>query len=247
MSATALARSIIFTNAGQAMSKGEFEIIEKYFARLTETRAEALGLKDDAAILDIPPGHQLVVSTDTANAGTHFLVEASPADIAHKVLRQNLSDLAAMGAQPYCYQLAMVFPEGAKGFGKPFSERYRLQRFGRGGFVEVALETGTPIIPVAVVGAEEIYPKLGEIGGLARLAGVPYFPLTPTFPWLGPLGLLPLPSRWRIEFLEPIDLSGYGPGASQDRSLVFDLSEQVRETIQEGLYRGLVERGPAFL
>ncbi|MCB1533078.1 MAG: thiamine-monophosphate kinase [Alphaproteobacteria bacterium] len=111
MSATALARSIIFTNAGQAMSKGEFEIIEKYFARLTETRAEALGLKDDAAILDIPPGHQLVVSTDTANAGTHFLVEASPADIAHKVLRQNLSDLAAMGAQPYCYQLAMVFPE----------------------------------------------------------------------------------------------------------------------------------------
>lgn len=143
--------------------------------------------------------------------------------------------------------LAMVFPEGAKGFGKPFSERYRLQRFGRGGFVEVALETGTPIIPVAVVGAEEIYPKLGEMPAVAKLAGAPYVPMTPTFPWLGPLGLLPLPSRWRIEFLEPIDLSGYGPGASGDRSLVFDLSEQVRETIQEALYRGLVERGPAFL
>ncbi|MBN8868161.1 MAG: acyltransferase family protein [Solirubrobacterales bacterium] len=141
----------------------------------------------------------------------------------------------------------MVFPEGQKGFGKPFAERYRLQRFGRGGFVEVALEAGAPIVPVAVVGAEEIYPKLGEAKPLAKLIGSPYVPITPTFPWLGPLGLLPLPSRWRIEFLEPIDLSGYGPGASEDRSLVFDISEQVRERIQDALYRGLVERGPAFL
>lgn len=141
----------------------------------------------------------------------------------------------------------MVFPEGAKGFGKPFAERYRVQRFGRGGFVEVALETGSPIVPVAVVGAEEIYPKLGESGVLARLSGAPYVPITPLFPMLGPLGLLPLPSRWRIEFLEPIDLSGYGPGASEDRSLVFDLSEQIREMVQEALYRGLVKRGSAFL
>jgi 1-acyl-sn-glycerol-3-phosphate acyltransferase len=141
----------------------------------------------------------------------------------------------------------MVFPEGAKGFGKPFSERYRVQRFGRGGFVEVALETGSPIVPVAVVGAEEIYPKLAESNVLARLSGAPYVPITPLFPMLGPLGLLPLPSRWRIEFLEPIDLSGYGPGASQDRSLVFDLSEQIREMVQEALYRGLVKRGSAFL
>lgn len=141
----------------------------------------------------------------------------------------------------------LVFPEGAKGFGKPFSERYRLQRFGRGGFVEVALETGSPIVPVAVVGSEEIYPKLGESELLARLTGAPYIPITPTFPWLGPLGLMPLPSRWRIEFLPPIDLSGYGPGSSRDRALVFDITEQVREQIQEALYRGLVERGPAFL
>ncbi|MCO5315243.1 MAG: acyltransferase family protein [Solirubrobacterales bacterium] len=140
-----------------------------------------------------------------------------------------------------------VFPEGQKGFGKPFSERYRLQRFGRGGFIEIALETGSPIVPVAVVGAEEIYPKLGESDLLARLTGAPYVPVTPTFPLLGPLGLLPLPSRWRIEFLEPLDLSGYGPGSSEDRSLVFDLTEQVREQIQQALYRGLVERGPAFL
>lgn len=144
-------------------------------------------------------------------------------------------------------QPVMVFPEGQKGFGKSFADRYRLQRFGRGGFVEVALETGTPIVPIAVVGAEEIYPKLAESKPLARALGSPYVPITPTFPWLGPLGLLPLPSRWRIEFLEPIDLSGYGPGSSEDRSLVFDLTEQVREQIQEALYRGLVERGPAFL
>jgi len=98
-----------------------------------------------------------------------------------------------------------------------------------------------------VVGAEEIYPKLGESKSLARALGSPYVPITPTFPWLGPLGLLPLPSRWRIEFLEPIDLSGYGPGSSEDRSLVFDLSAQVREQIQEAVYRGLVARGPAFL
>ncbi|MCB0856559.1 MAG: acyltransferase family protein [Solirubrobacterales bacterium] len=144
-------------------------------------------------------------------------------------------------------QPVMVFPEGQKGFGKSFADRYRLQRFGRGGFVEVALETASPIVPVAVVGAEEIYPKLGESKPLARLIGSPYVPITPTFPWLGPLGLLPLPSRWRIEFLEPIDLSGYGPGSSEDRSLVFDLSEQVREQIQDAVYRGLVERGPAFI
>ncbi len=141
----------------------------------------------------------------------------------------------------------MVFPEGVKGFGKPFSERYRTQRFGRGGFVEVAIRNRTPIVPVAVVGSEEIYPKLGESELLARLTGAPYFPLTPTFPFLGPAGLVPLPSRWRIEFLEPVDLSAYPPEAADDPSLVFDLSEEIRERIQQGIYHGLVERGPAFI
>jgi 1-acyl-sn-glycerol-3-phosphate acyltransferase len=144
-------------------------------------------------------------------------------------------------------QLVMVFPEGAKGTGKPFSERYRLQRFGRGGFVEVALRTRSPIIPVAVVGAEEIYPKVGESRALARLIGAPFVPITPTFPALGPLGLIPLPSRWRIEFCEPIDLSEHPAEAAEDRSLVFELSEMVRETIQEKLYENLVRRGSAFL
>ena len=110
-------------------------------------------------------------------------------------------------------QLVAVFPEGVKGTGKLFSERYRLQRFGRGGFVELALRTGAPIVPVAVVGSEEIYPMLGQSGLAARALRAPYFPLTPTFPWLGPLGMIPLPSKWRIEFCDPIPTEAYGPDA----------------------------------
>jgi 1-acyl-sn-glycerol-3-phosphate acyltransferase len=144
-------------------------------------------------------------------------------------------------------QLVAVFPEGVKGAGKDFKDRYRLQRFGRGGFVEIALRTGAPLVPVAVVGSEEIYPKIGELPLLSRLIGAPYFPVTPTFPLLGPLGVIPLPSRWRIEFCEPIDTSGYGPDAAADRALVFELSERVRETIQQKVYENLVKRGPAFL
>jgi 1-acyl-sn-glycerol-3-phosphate acyltransferase len=143
--------------------------------------------------------------------------------------------------------LVMVFPEGSKGAGKPFSERYRLQRFGRGGFVELALRTGSPIVPVAVVGSEEIYPKLGESRLLARLTGAPYFPLTATFPWLGLGGVVPLPSKWRIQFCEPVDLSAYGPEAADDRTLVFELSERVRDTIQSAVYDNLLARGSAFL
>jgi 1-acyl-sn-glycerol-3-phosphate acyltransferase len=143
--------------------------------------------------------------------------------------------------------LVMVFPEGAKGAGKPFSARYRLQRFGRGGFVEIALRTGATIVPAAVVGSEEIYPKLGESRLLARLLGAPYFPITPTFPALGLLGAVPLPSKWRIEFCPPIDLSGYGPEAAEDRNTVFELSERVRDTIQEAVLDNLVKRGSAFL
>jgi 1-acyl-sn-glycerol-3-phosphate acyltransferase len=143
--------------------------------------------------------------------------------------------------------LMMVFPEGVKGTGKPFAERYRLQRFGRGGFVEVALRTGAPIVPIAVVGGEEIYPKIADSQLLARAIGAPYVPITPIFPWLGLLGLVPLPSKWRIEFCAPIPLDGLGPEAADDRQLVFEISEQVRETIQEKLFENLVKRGSAFV
>ncbi|MGI8946371.1 MAG: lysophospholipid acyltransferase family protein [Thermoleophilaceae bacterium] len=143
-------------------------------------------------------------------------------------------------------RVVAVFPEGVKGAGKPFGERYQVQRLGRGGFVEVALRTGSPIVPVAVVGSEEIYPKLGEAPALARLLGAPFFPLTPTFPWLGPAGLVPLPSRWRIEFCEPIETASHGPEAAEDRALVLELSETARATIQAKLYENLAKRGPAF-
>ena len=144
-------------------------------------------------------------------------------------------------------ELVAVFPEGAKGAGKDFSERYRLQRFGRGGFVEIALRAGAPIIPVAVVGSEEIYPKVGESRLLARAIGAPYFPITPTFPLLGPLGAIPLPSKWRIAFGEPIRTDTFGPDAAENRTLVFELSERVREEIQAMVYDNLVRRGSAFI
>lgn len=143
-------------------------------------------------------------------------------------------------------QLVAVFPEGVKGAGKSYRDRYRVQRFGRGGFIEIALRTGAPIVPVAVVGSEEIHPKIAESDLLARLTGAPYFPITPTFPLLGPLGVIPLPSRWRLEFCDPIDLSAYGPDAAGDRALVLELSEQVRETIQRKVYENLVKRRHAF-
>jgi 1-acyl-sn-glycerol-3-phosphate acyltransferase len=165
-----------------------------------------------------------------------------------------LRKVGAVPASPYNAirlleqdELVAVFPEGVKGAGKDFKDRYRLQRFGRGGFVEIALRTGSPIVPVAIVGSEEIYPKLSESGTLARLTGAPYFPITPTFPLLGPLGAVPLPSRWRIQFGEPIELSSYGPEAADDRPLVFELSERVRDTIQQMVYDNLVKRGSAFL
>ena len=144
-------------------------------------------------------------------------------------------------------ELVGVFPEGFKGIGKPFSERYKLQRFGRGGFVAAALRTRSPIIPTAIVGAEEIYPILGNSKTLARLLGLPYVPITPFFPWLGPVGAVPLPSKWIIEFGEPIETAHLGgPAAAEDPMLVFNLTDQVRETIQSTLYTLLMQRRSVF-
>ncbi|GAA2720503.1 lysophospholipid acyltransferase family protein [Actinocorallia aurantiaca] len=144
-------------------------------------------------------------------------------------------------------ELVGVFPEGFKGVGKPYSERYRLQRFGRGGFVATALRAGVPIIPCSVVGAEETYPKVADLRPLARLLGLPYFPITPTWPLLGPLGLVPLPSKWMVRFGEPIPLEDYEAEQADDPMVVFDLTDQIRETIQHQLYDLLLRRGPAFL
>src|SRR5829696_1528191 len=144
-------------------------------------------------------------------------------------------------------ELVGVWPEGFKGIGKPFRDRYKLQRFGRGGFVSAALRTGVPIIPCSIVGAEEIYPLIGNIKPLARLLGAPYFPVTPLFPLMGPLGMVPLPSKWYIEFGEPIETSGYGEAGADDPMLVFNLADQVRETIQHTLYRLLDQRHNPFV
>lgn len=143
-------------------------------------------------------------------------------------------------------ELVGVWPEGFKGIGKPYSERYKLQRFGRGGFVSAALRTGVPIVPLSVVGAEEIYPLVGNVPSLARLLGVPYIPITPFFPLLGPLGLVPLPSKWLLEFGEPIRTDEFDDGAADDPMLVFDVTDQVRETIQQTLYRLLMQRESVF-
>ncbi len=138
-----------------------------------------------------------------------------------------------------------VFPEGFKGVGKRYTDRYKLQRFGRGGFVAAALRTGAPIVPVSIVGAEEIYPLIGDIKPLARLLGIPYFPVTPLFPWLGPLGMVPLPSKWLIEFGEPIDTTTLDADPD-DPMAVFNLADRVRETIQQTLQRLLDRRGTSF-
>jgi 1-acyl-sn-glycerol-3-phosphate acyltransferase len=143
-------------------------------------------------------------------------------------------------------ELVGVWPEGYKGIGKPYSERYKLQRFGRGGFVSAAIRTGVPIVPCSVVGAEEIYPLVGNIPALARLVGLPYLPITPFFPLLGPLGLVPLPSKWLIEFGEPIRTDSYDEGAADDPMLVFNVTDQVRETVQQTLYSLLMQRRSVF-
>ena len=140
-----------------------------------------------------------------------------------------------------------VFPEGAKGVGKYYRDRYRLQRFARGGFVTLALRTGAPVVPVAIVGGEEIHPVIAKWEGLARLLNLPYVPVTPTFPWLGLAGLVPLPTKWRIVYGPPIDLSAeYGADAADDDLLVNRLKEQVRERIQRMVVEELRLRDSVF-
>ncbi len=129
-------------------------------------------------------------------------------------------------------RLVAVFPEGAQGSSKLFRDRYRLQRFGRGGYVKLALKLGAPIIPTAIIGAEETNPLLARVSGLGRALGANFLPITPTFPWLGPLGLLPAPVKWRVVVGEPIDVSSYGEHAADDALVVHRLNEQIRSILQ---------------
>jgi 1-acyl-sn-glycerol-3-phosphate acyltransferase len=143
-------------------------------------------------------------------------------------------------------ELVAVFPEGYKGVGKLYKDRYKLARFGRGGFVRMALKTKAPMIPVSVVGAEETYISLAKSDVMAKITGMPYFPISPTFPWLGLLGFVPLPTKWYIDFGEPIPMDSYEPEAANNLVLVSQLTDQVRNIIQEMVYARLAKRRSIF-
>jgi 1-acyl-sn-glycerol-3-phosphate acyltransferase len=144
-------------------------------------------------------------------------------------------------------ELVLVFPEGTRGTGKGFKNRYRLRRFGRGGFVATAIRAQAPIIPISVVGSEEIYPMIADLQPVARLFGLPYFPITPFWPWLGPLGMIPLPSKWRIQFHAPIEVAHLAPQAAEDQHVVMAMADNVRDVIQRGIYDNLKLRKGVFL
>jgi 1-acyl-sn-glycerol-3-phosphate acyltransferase len=143
-------------------------------------------------------------------------------------------------------ELVSVFPEGIKGVGKLYKDRYQLARFGRGGFIRMALKTNTPILPVSVVGAEETYVSLAKSDLIAKLIGFPFFPITPTFPWLGLLGVIPMPTKWYIDIGEPISMDGYGPKADQNLLLVSQLTDQVRGVVQRMINDRLAQRKSVF-
>jgi len=139
-------------------------------------------------------------------------------------------------------RFVVAFPEGVKGAAKVFRERYRLKRLGRGGVLRVALETGAPLVPVGIVGAEEAHPILFKWTTPARAVGLPFLPVTPTFPWLGPLGLLPLPTKWVIRIGEPLALGHLAPDSAADELLISRLTEDLRVQIQGLVDVGLAER-----
>jgi 1-acyl-sn-glycerol-3-phosphate acyltransferase len=144
-------------------------------------------------------------------------------------------------------QLVAVFPEGYKGVGKLFKDRYRLARFGRGGFVRMALKAQAPMIPVSVVGAEETYISLAKSPMMAKLVGFPYFPISPTFPWFGLFGFIPLPTKWYIDFGEPVEVDQYSPGSENNPMLISQLTDQMRNLVQQMIYNRLSKRKSVFL
>jgi 1-acyl-sn-glycerol-3-phosphate acyltransferase len=140
----------------------------------------------------------------------------------------------------------VAFPEGVKGAAKTFRDRYRLQRFGRGGAVRLALAADVPVVPVAIVGAEEAHPILFKVETPARALGLPFLPVTPTFPWLGPFGALPLPAKWVISFGEPLAAAPRGPEAASDDLLVARLTEELRSEVQRLVKEALRVRQGVF-
>lgn len=140
-------------------------------------------------------------------------------------------------------QLALVFPEGTKGTGKLYSQRYQLRRFGRGGFVEIAMRAGVPVVPIAVIGSEEAMPTLARSALLARALGLPYAPLTANMLLLGPLGLVGhFPAKFRLRVLDPVYFDVPADQDRYPRSRVFEEAEAIRQTLQKNLYDMLRQR-----
>lgn len=215
----------------------------------------------------VPEGRVLLIGNHAGNTfawdgamlGMAMLLEAEPPRLVRAMAEYYLPTIpffnvllhrsgSVVGTPENCAQLlehdeaVMVFPEGARGFVKPYSKRYELQSFGLG-FVRLALETGTPIVPVGIVGSEEQSPGLADVKSLGRLVGSPAFPITPLFPWLGLLGFLPLPVKFRIRFGTPLRFEG---DAHDDDVQIERHVERVKESIRTLIAEGLAERRTWF-
>jgi 1-acyl-sn-glycerol-3-phosphate acyltransferase len=218
---------------------------------------------DTFGIEDVPPGRVLLIANhagqlpfDAAMLGAAMLLEGEPPRGMGEYWIPQLpwvSVVAArtgalVGTPENCVAMlesgecVMVFPEGVRGINKPFSERYQLQRFGLG-FLRLALETKTPIVPVGIVGSEEQQPGLANLTRLGKVFGMPAFPITLGFPWLGPLGLLPLPVKYRIYFGEPLRFEG---DPSEEDADIERRVDVVESAISKLLEQGRRERSGVF-
>lgn len=230
-------------------------LLYRYYFRVETTGIEQL-----------PQGRVLVVANhagqlpfDAAMLGLALLLEADPPRIARAMGEYWIPNLpwvsiaaarvgALVGTPANCAHMlengecVTVFPEGIRGMNKLYSQRYRLQRFGSG-FLRLALETRTPIVPVGIIGSEEQQPGLANLAGIGRLLGMPAFPITATFPWLGPLGLWPLPVKYRIYFGEPLRFEG---DAHDEDGVIEEKVDTVKAAIGELLAQGRRERRGVF-
>jgi 1-acyl-sn-glycerol-3-phosphate acyltransferase len=218
---------------------------------------------ETAGIDQIPEGPVLFIGNhggqvpiDAMMAGLALFIEGEPPRVARAMVERWVptvpfvsslfTRIGAMVGDPMnCRELlqhgqsVMVFPEGVRGSGKLFKDRYQLQRFGTG-FMRLALETRTPVVPVAIIGTEETYPSVFNFELLAKAMGAPYFPVTPFFPLLGPLGLLPLPSKITVRFGKPLHFEG-DPGEAEE--VIRAKVQTVKDALQEEIRTGLSLRG----
>jgi 1-acyl-sn-glycerol-3-phosphate acyltransferase len=223
-----------------------FHALYRWYFRVASTGHEHLPAEGPALLV---ANHGGILPFDGAMAIVDVLLHSDPPRLARTIVdrwagtlpwvnvfyarvgqvvgtRENFSDLLDDG------QLVLVFPEGMEGVSKPITQRYRVQGFHLG-FVEQALRARAPIVPVAILGSDDQAPILADVKPLAKLLGLPFLPLTPTFPWLGPLGLLPYPVRYRIVYGEPLCYhERFGPEGAEDARLVRYLANQVRRAVQ---------------